>query len=96
MHQMALSLKLKIIFLKLFLRLYFIFRERGEGREKEWKKNMDVREKHQLVASPEPPTGDLASNPGLCPEGELNRQHFSSQASAQPTGPHQPGLKDDL
>ena len=28
---------------------------------------------HQcVVASPAPPTGDLASNPGMCPDWELN------------------------
>ena len=52
-----------------FLRLYlFIFRE-GKG-EREG-------EKHQcVVASQAPPTGDLACNPGMCPEWELNQQHF--------------------
>ena len=38
------------------------------------------------------PTGDLACNPGMCPEWELNQRLFSSQASAQSTEPHQPGL----
>ena len=33
---------------------------------------MDVREIHQLAASQVPPTGDLASNPGICPDQELN------------------------
>ena len=40
----------------------FIFRERGREGERE-------EEKHQcLVASCIPPTGDLACNPGMCPD----------------------------
>ena len=32
------------------------------------------REKHQcVVVSQEPPTGDLACNPGMCPDWELNQ-----------------------
>ena len=43
----------------------FIFRE-GKGERKG--------EKHQcVVASPGPPTGDLAHNPGVCPDWESNR-----------------------
>ena len=51
-------------------------------------------EKHQcVVASHVPPTGDLAChNPGMCPDWELNQQPFGSQASAQSTERHQPGL----
>ena len=66
-----------------FLDFIHLFLERGEGREKEG-------EKHQgVVASCAPPTGDLARNPGMCPDWELNWQPFSSQASAQSTEPHQ-------
>ena len=39
-----------------------------------------------------PHAGDLAQNPGMCPDWELNRQPFGLQASAQSTEPHQPGL----
>ena len=50
-------------------------------------------EKHQcVVASRVPLTGDLAPNPGTCPDWELNWQPFGSQASTQSTEPHQPGL----
>ena len=35
---------------------------------------------------------DLACNPGMCPDWESNQQTFGSQASAQSTEPHQPGL----
>ena len=50
-------------------------------------------EKHQcVVAFHVSPTGDLACNPSICPNWELNQQPFGSQASIQPTEPHQPGL----
>ena len=46
---------------KFFLKILFYFLERGRERERE-------EEKHQcVVASRAPPTGDLASNPGMCP-----------------------------
>ena len=38
----------------------YLFLERGEWREKEWKRNIDMREKHQLVASSTYP--DLGRN----------------------------------
>ena len=38
-----------------------------------------------------PPTGDLACNPGMCPDWESNWRPFGSQAGAQSTEPHQPG-----
>ena len=62
----------------------FIFREKKGGIEGE---------KHYCaVASHAPPTGDLAHNPGMCPDWESNLQPFGSQAGAQSTEPHQPGL----
>ena len=45
-----------------------------------------------IVASRTPPTGDLAHNPGMCPDWELNWRPFGSQASTQSTEPHPPGL----
>ena len=63
----------------------YLFLDRGEG-EREG-------EKHQWVAaSLMPPTGDLACNPGMCPGWESNWQPFGSQAWAQSTELHQPGL----
>ena len=38
------------------------------------------------------PTVDLACNPGMGPDWESNQGPFGSQASAQSTEPHQPGL----
>ena len=68
-----------------FKRFYlFIFRERGEERE---------REKHQrVVISCGPPTGDLTHNPGICPDWVLNFRPFSSQANFQSIELHQPWL----
>ena len=71
-------------YLKIFY--VFIFRQKGRGKEREG-------EKHQcVVASRAPPTGDLACNPGMCPNWELNWRPFGLQASTQSFGPHQPGL----
>ena len=68
----------------------FIFRERGKEGEREG-------EKHQcVVASCVPPTGDLACNPGMCPDWESNQQCFGSQAHAQSTELHQPGQRHEI
>ena len=37
------------------------------------------------------PTGDLAHNPGMCPDWESNRRPFGLQAGTQSSEPHQPG-----
>ena len=79
-----------LIFKNVFKRFY-LFLERGEGREKDRERNIDVREIHQSVASRTPPSGDLAHNPGMCPDWEWNLQPFGSQAGTQSTEPHQPG-----
>ena len=66
----------------------YLFLEREEGREKE-------REKHQCVFAshaPPPHTGDLACNPGMCPDQKSNQWPFGLQAGTQSTEPHQPGL----
>ena len=62
----------------------YLFLERGKGREEERERNISV----WLPLTP--PTGDLANNPGMCPDWELNQQPFGSQASTQSTEPHQP------
>ena len=63
-----------------------MFRERGREGEREG-------EKHQcVVASHVPPSGDLASNSGMCPDWESNQRPFGLQAGIQSTEPHQPGL----
>ena len=75
--------ELRKTFLKRFY--LFLFLERGEG----WKKGREI----SVVASRVPPTGDVARNPGMCPDWESNWRPFGSQASAQSTEPHRPGLK---
>ena len=66
------AMETNIIFFT-FLFYLFIW-ERGREGEREG-------EKHQcVVASHTPPTRDLAHNPGMCPNWELNQQPFGSQA----------------
>ena len=82
-----LSVVLLFMDIHFFLRLYlFIFRQKDREGEREG-------EKHQCVVAPcTLPTGDLAHNPGMCPDWESNWHPFGSQAGAQSTEPHQLGL----
>ena len=64
---------LNVFFFKIFI---YLFLETSEGREEERERNIDVWEKNQSVAFRMPPTGELASNPGMCPNWELNQQPF--------------------
>ena len=51
---------------KNLFKVFFLFTERGRERDREG-------EKHQcVVAFHVDPTGDLAGNPGRCPDWELN------------------------
>ena len=69
----------------IFLKILFIFKEKGREGEREG-------EEHQcVVTSHASPTGDLARKPGMCPDWELNQQPFGSQAGTQSNEPHQPG-----
>ena len=77
---------LKIIFFRFYL---FTFRQRGRKGEIEGEKRQGV------VTSCAPATGDLACNPGICPDWELNQQPFGSQASTQSSELHQPGQFED-
>ena len=45
---------------------------------------MDVQEIHQLAASRTPLTGNLACNPGMCPDWESNQQPFGLQPAFNP------------
>ena len=59
----------------ILFKILFIFRERGREGEKEG-------EKHPCVVAPHLlPSGDLAHNPGLCPDWELSWRPFGSQAA---------------
>ena len=89
-HDHGISFHIIVSFSVSLFKRFYLFSERGEGREKERERNIDVQKKHQLVASHMPPNVNLACNPGMCPDWELNWEPFSSQASAQ-TEPHQPG-----
>ena len=60
------SIKFNYCLICVFLKNLFIFRQRGREVEREG-------EKHQcVVASHMTPTGDVAHNPGVSPEWELN------------------------
>ena len=48
-------------------------REREEWREKERQRNINV-----WLPLQHPPTGDLAHDPGMCPDRESNQQPFGS------------------
>ena len=69
----------------MFLKIAFIyFLERAREGEREG-------EKHQcVVASCTPLPGDLAHNPSMCPDWELNRWPCGLKANTQSTEPHQP------
>ena len=70
-------------FLKILFIYLFIFKERGREGEREGKKHKSG------FASHVPLTGDLAHNPGMCPDWELNQWPFGLQASPHFTEPHQ-------
>ena len=67
-----------------FKEFYLSFRE---GREGERERNINV---WLPLMHATPP--NLACYPSMCPDWELNQQPFGSQASAQSTELHQPGL----
>ena len=68
-----------------------LFLERGEGKEKERERNIS-----DVAAPHRPPTGDLAHNPGTCPDWESNQQPFGLQDHAQSTELHQLGRESFL
>ena len=68
-----------------FLKILFIFRERGREGEREG-------EVHQLVASRTYAAEDPACNPGRCPDWELNLRPLGLQAGTQSTERYQPGI----
>ena len=66
------------IWMHYFKKDVFIFRERGREREREGEKH------HCVVASRAPPTGDLAHNPGMCPDWESNHDHLVHRPALNP------------
>ena len=57
-----------------FLKIFYLFIFRERVREKERERNINV-----WLPLMGPPTGDLACNPGTCPDWELNQQPFGLQ-----------------
>ena len=76
-------------FLKRFL--LYLSLEKREEREKERKRNIDVREKHRLVAPCIHPDRGWNPRPRCVPDWELDWQPITLQDDTQPTEPHQPG-----
>ena len=70
----------------IFILFIYLFLDRGEGREKDRERNINV---WLPLAHPAP--GNLARNPGMCPDWESNQQPFGLQAGAQSIKPHQQG-----
>ena len=73
-----------IVYSILLFKILYLFLE-GKGRRKR-KRKMNVWLPHM------PPIGNLAHNPGMCPDWKLNRWPLDLQAGAQSTEPHQAGL----
>ena len=79
---------IKHIFAYIFKKILFIyFLERGGGKEKDRKRNINV-----WSPLTSPPMRNLAHKPGLCPDWESNLQTFGLQACAQSSEPHNAGL----
>ena len=62
----------------LFFKILFIFRERGRKGEREGEKQQCIVASHMAF------TGDLARNPGMCPDWESNRRPFGLQTGLNP------------
>ena len=78
--------RINILFYLFITDFICIFFDRGEGREEERERNIDV-----WLPFTYPVLGNLACNPGMCHDWESNQQPCGLQASAQSTEPHQPG-----
>ena len=79
------------IFGSLSFQGFFFFFLRERGREGERERNISV-----WLPLTHPPTGNLAHNPGICPDWELNPVTLWLVAHTQSTELHQWGLKDLL
>ena len=66
----------------------YLFLERGEDRGKEREKHWCARET-LIGCLLHSPTGDLAQNPDMCPDWELNQWPFGLWDDMQPTEPHE-------
>ena len=83
----SLSCKIKVVitFLNVFM---YLFLEREEGREEYRERNINM-----WLPLTCPPSGDLACNPGMCPDWELNWQPFGSQPKLNPLSHTSQGCK---
>ena len=70
------QLWVELLFFSFLFKILFISFQRKGGRKR-------GRENQCVVASHVPPTGDLAHNPGMCSDWELNQQPFDSQSGTQ-------------
>ena len=61
----AMCLSMCLLTIYLFKDFMYLFLERGEEREKERERNINV-----WLPLTHPQTGDLAHNPGVCPDWE--------------------------
>ena len=78
---------IQVVSFTFFFKDFIYFLERGEGREKERERNINVWLPlvHLLL-------GTWPAAQVMCPDWEWNQQPFGLQASIQSTEPHQPGL----
>ena len=73
----------EFVILQSFIKYFvYLFLDRGERREKERERNISV-----WLPLLCPALGNLACNPGMCPDWEWNQQPFGSQAGTQSTEP---------
>ena len=96
-HQFVLCIykSVTVVFVHVFCSLFFkdfylfIFRERGKWGRKTGRET-------SMCGLPlmHHPTGDLARNPGMCPDWGLNWWPFGLQVGTQSTEPHQPGQEN--
>ena len=73
-----------------FFKILFIdFQREGKGGRKRGRGTSMCETSITYLSGPS--TGDLAVNPGMCPDQESNQWPFDLQASAQSPEPHQQG-----
>ena len=80
------------IYIKPQLRTFLsLLLEREQGREEGRERNIDVREKHRLVASLMRPDWGLAVRLGIEPATQICALPGNRTCNLQPTEPHRPG-----
>ena len=84
--------EMSIQVLWLFFLRFYLFSERGEGKEKKKERNINVWEKHWLVASCPPPNGDPARNAGTGPDRESNNDLSVCRPALNPLGHGSQGI----